>query len=70
MIEISFENDIAEQVIDTLEDKLADLGKLCTTLLKAKQHDAVAYVKQDIAQFNTLKADIEEKYSDSMAKKP
>ena len=61
MVQISFENDIAEQVVDAFDQKLEALGKLVTTCLKAKQHEAVTAIKQDIAQFLSLKAEIEEK---------
>ncbi len=61
MIEISFETALAEQMVDAFDQKLEALGKVVTTCLKAKQHEAVALIKKDIAQFHSLKVELEEK---------
>lgn len=60
MIEVKFENAIAEQVVAALESQIVDLASLVKSCDKAKQLEAVAAIKQDIAQLNTLKEEIEQ----------
>lgn len=61
MIQVNFENNIAEQVVAALERQIADLGKISHTCANAKQMEAVKSIKQDIAQLHTLKDEIEQK---------
>jgi len=63
MISVNIEHKIAEQFLDAIDMKLDSLAKVITTCLKAKQNDAVTLIKQDIAAFNALKSEIEDKLS-------